>query len=172
MSRLTGKCDLYDHIFMIGSKGTMKDMSMVEKFEVFKKRTGGVIYTKFPLELNSVNINNEIELVNNPDILSRNADGTYTYYYTNYKTLKQLNKHGYYATKEIHFDDILDIFPYLTHIISMSSSDPYRETVYITYEDYNTQKEEEFRLFGSNYNTDLFKKSVKEELIKIVKEYY
>lgn len=172
MSKLTGKCDLYDHVFMIGSRGVTGDMSMLEKFEVFKRRTGGVIYTKFPLELNSANINNEIELVNNPDILSKNADGTYTYYFTNYKTLKQLNKHGYYATKEIHFDDILDIFPYLTHIISMSSSDPYRETVYITYEDYNTQREEESRLFGSNYSTDLFKKSVKEELIKIVKEYY
>lgn len=173
MSRLTGKCDLYDHIFMIGCRGTTDDMTDKEKFEIFKKRTGGVIYTKFPLELNKNNIQYEIQLTNNPDILSINEDGSIKYFYENFKNLKQLNKRKYYATKKIHFDTILDIFPYLTHIISMMTSDENSETVYITYQDYNTIREEEARLVGSSYNPREFhKKFINEELIKIVKENY
>lgn len=172
MSKYTGKCDLYDHVFMIGCRGTTDDMSELEKFEIFKKRTGGVIYTHFPLELTKFNIDNEIKLVNNPDVLSRNEDGTYTYYLTKYKNLKQLNKHKYYAVKEIHFDDILDLFPYLTHIISMMGSDENSEHIYITYQDYNTMREEESRLFGHEYRNDFMKKYIKEDLIRIVKEYY
>lgn len=173
MSRLTGKCDLYDHIFLIGSKGTTDEMSDKEKFEVFKKRTGGVIYTKFPLELNKNNLEYEISLVNNPDLLSINEDGTIRYFFENYKTLKQLNKRKYYATKEIRFDTILDIFPYLSHIISMMHSDESTETIYITNQDYNTIREEEARLVGSSYNPrDFHRKFINEELIRIVKENY
>ena len=173
MSKYTGKCDLYDHVFMIGYHGTTDEMTELEKFEIFKKRTGGVIYTYFPLELTKLNIDNEIKMVNNPDILSKNEDGSYTYFFTKYKKLNQINKRGYYAIKEIHFDDILDLFPYFTHIISSMGSDENTETIYITYQDYNSMKEEEARLLGyERFGTSFMKKYIKEDLIRIIKEYY
>lgn len=173
MSKFSGKCDLYDHVFSIGSKGTTDDMSDLEKFEIFKKRTGGKLYQRFPLKLTKYNIDSEIRLVNNPDILSKNDDGTYTYWLDTYKTLNKLNKHGYYATREIRFDDILDLVPYFPYIISSMAADQDGETIYISSKDYLSLKEDEARECGlTTYDCDLYRKFLKEELINIVKRYY
>ena len=54
MSILTGKCDLYDHVYMIGSKGTTDNMTKKEMFEVFKQRTNVIFIIKSVLILLSL----------------------------------------------------------------------------------------------------------------------
>ena len=78
MSRFTGKCDLYDHIMMEkvypmnpSSKYSPLTSDELECFRIFKERTQGKLYQHFKLKLTPWNIDKEIELCNNPRILSK-----------------------------------------------------------------------------------------------------
>lgn len=151
MSEFSPRCDLADHIFSIGCKGTTDEMSDNEKFEIFKKRTNGVIHMSLPYKLTDFNIEEEVERVNNPKILSfkeetkmisdkRCKNGyrqkkirTYFYYGSEYKSLKDIS---YYAKIDIHFDDILDLVPFLGCVISLLASDTNDEYVCIAPKSY------------------------------------
>ena len=128
MSYLSGKCDLYDHIYSVGCKGTTDDMSKQEKFEVFKKRTNGVIYMSFPIEVTKANI--DLIIAHNHHLKKLEGD-TYSYMGNVCKTLKKLNKENVYYNREIKFDTMLDLVPYLPHIISTMSSSENKEYVEI-----------------------------------------
>lgn len=143
MSGFSGRCDLYDHIMMEKMYPSENNSNLLisdemECFKIFHEKTGGVIYQKFPLELNEFNIDAEISFHNNPQILhkiehvehipdKRVKSGirtkvyyTYMYYGKEYKTLKDLNRRVYYATKEIHFRNIIDLIPYYPYTIAIA----------------------------------------------------
>ena len=168
MSCLTGKCDLYDHVYMIGSKGTNNDMSMKEKFEIFHKRTGGKLYQNVKVDLTKKNIDFFLEKEKNK---LKKVDGGYEYFGKVYKTLNQLNKHGFWTTRTIEFNDMLELFPYLGYIIGSMASDSKKETIFISSDDYNVIRELEGFEYGYEHKIsqhtkdtykDLFKKTLKE----------
>lgn len=170
MSSYTGKWDLFDHIITLGTKDKPKYNNKLEYelycFNLFKQRTGGVIYQKFKLELNPFNIDKEILDRNNDFILSKTerkiykpdkrtksgqrvvTEYTYTYLGEDYSSLEELNNRGYYALKRIHFSSIFDIIPYYSFIISVLSSDEFSETIYISNVDYNDKTYFSFRESG------------------------
>ena len=170
MSSYTGKCDLFDHINTLGIKDKSKYSNELEYelycFNLFKQRTGGVIYQKFKLELNPFNIDKEILDRNNDFILSKTekkvykpdkrvkggqkvvTEYVYNYLGEEYTSLQELNNKGYYALRRIHFDSIFDIIPYYSFIISVLSSDESSEMVYISNEDYNDETYFSFRKSG------------------------
>lgn len=137
MSKLSGKCDLYDHIYDIGCKGTTDEMSKMEKFNIFKQRTGGVIYQDIPLEVTKDNIDLLIEKDN---LLEKTDDGNYIYINRKYKTIKALNKAGYYYRRKIYFDTTMDIVEYLPYVIAVLSSGPDSEYVQIASRPYPEER--------------------------------
>ena len=169
ISRLCGKCDLYDHVYMIGSRGATENMSKEEMFEVFKKRTNGTIYQNIPVKVSKFNID---FLIENNKWLERTDHNTYLYFGKEYKTLKQLDKAHMFYKREIHFHDMLDLIPYLPYIICVMSSDANSEYVEISNRSYIDQKYLEALEYGydrtSSYEWDM--KELKKEYITTIKE--
>ena len=184
MSRFCGKFDLYDTIYMTSGEETDDDL-----FEKFKKRTGGKLYQNFKLKLTDYNIDKEIESKNNPKLLSkiehvkevddkRVKSGkrtvksyTYIYFGKEYKSLAEINRQGYYATRTINFEDKLDLVPYYAYIVGVHASDPESETVVIGNESYVDQVERSFRENGLDTNgLDYYRKALKKEYIRVVLE--
>lgn len=167
MSKFTGKCDLYDHIYMIGSKGTDDSMTDLERFEVFKQRTGGKIYQTIPVELTKFNI--EYFLANDEQLV-KTSDG-YQYWGKTFKTLKQLNKHGYWTKRTIEFETMLDILPYVGNIISLLLSNEGHETVFISRKSYPEMRYDESLEYGHPRDCSLeFRRSLQAEFRKIAAE--
>ncbi len=119
MSKFSGKCDLYDHISMLKTYPDPENSNRLisnfdECFEIFKKRTNGVIYKNVKVELTKYNVDKFIAI---DKLLSKkvNEKGKTIYVYWNkeYKTLKTLNKKGYTATMPIYFNSLYDIAEYL-----------------------------------------------------------
>ena len=151
MSQFSPRCDLWDHVFSIGCKGTTDEMSDTEKFEIFKKRTNGIIHMSLPYRLSDFNIEEEVERVNDDRVLSfreetkmvsdkRCKNGyrekrtrTYIYRGQEYKKLSEIQ---YYATIDIHFDEILDLVPFFGCVTSFLVSDKDGEYVCISPKSY------------------------------------
>ena len=104
---------------MIGSKGVTDNMSKQEKFEIFKRNTGGKLYQKVQVELTKNNIDYFVDKDNR---LVKNIDGSYSYMGIIFKTINKLNKYGYWFRRTIMFDTMLDLVPYLGYIISFMSA--------------------------------------------------
>ena len=84
--------------------------------------------------------------------------------------MNSLNKHGFWTTRTIEFNDMLELYPYLGHIISSAASDENKETIYISENDYNIQRELEALEHGYEYNIpDYVKDNYKLELLNTVK---
>jgi hypothetical protein len=127
-----------------------------------------------------------IERVNNPRILSRMRvyetlpDGNfvdnevYHYWGKPYKSLKEINKKGYYASKTIVFDTILDLIPYYPYIVSfMSSEEDCKMFVVISGQSYVDHQEEEARKHGYNIEmTNYYRKALQEHYVEIVNKYF
>lgn len=192
MSRFSGKSDLADTIFMqkmypIDSNNPHSPLisDEMECFNIFKEKTKGVIHQHFKLELNEMNIDKEIEIVNNPRMLSKKEipweDGkehrtkkyVYIYWDKEYNSLKELNKKGYYSTKKIKFDTLLDIIPYYPYLVSFMSSDDETMFVVISVESYVEHSYEEFRKFGSEPSMyDFYRKELQNHYIEVVNTYF
>lgn len=127
MSKLTGKCDLYDHVYEIGSYG--HPVNKKEKFEIFKQRTNGTIYMEVPVVLTKKNVKYFLE---HDDRLSLTDKGEYQYLRQIFRTLNKLNKFGYRYKRPIKFETMLDLVPYLSHVITFMVSNVEKEVVYIT----------------------------------------
>ena len=168
MSSLTGKCDVMDHVYMIGSKGTNDNMSMKEKFDIFHKRTGGKLYQNIEVKLNKHNVDFFLEREKSK---FRKVENGYEYFGKVYKTLNALNKHGFWTTRTIYFDDMLELFPYLGYIIAAAASDKNKETVFISEHEYNVQRELEAFEYGYEASFPKYHKEAYKELLKkILKE--
>jgi hypothetical protein len=193
MSQFSGKSDLADTIFMQkmypmhpGKDNSPLISDEMECFNIFKEKTGGKIHQHFKLELNEYNIDYELQQVNNPNLLSKVRiydmlpDGNfadrevYTYWGKEYKSLKEINKKGYYATRTIHFNTLLDIIPYYPYIVSfMSGGEDGKLFIVISGQSYVDHQEEEARKYGySNEMTNYYRKSLQEHYVEVVKKYF
>lgn len=175
MSKFSGRCDLYDHIYMIGCRGTDNNTSEKERFEIFKKRTGGLLHQRVLFNLDKYNIDKEIEIINNEKILcKKKVNNRYRYYYfgEEYKTLKALNKRGYYCTIDLPFDTMLDLVKYYGYIISSMASDEDSEYIYITNESEIDEKRKHQYFRENNQNKFYGEYELNEEYIRLVKKYY
>jgi hypothetical protein len=192
MSRFSGKSDLADIILTQkmypvypGNLNSPLTSDEMECFNIFKEKTKGVIHQHFKLELNEMNIDKEIEIVNSPRMLSKKeipwGDGkehrtkkyVYIYWGKEYNSLKELNKKGYYSTKKIKFDTLLDIIPYYPHIVSFMSSDSQTMFVVISGESYVDYQYEEFRKFGSESSMyDFYRKELQNHYVEVVNTYF
>lgn len=186
MSDFSSRCDLWDHIYSIGCKGTTDEMTEKEMFEVFKKRTGGVLYQNIQVPLTERNF--EIEAKKEPYLLrcekeevltpdKRTKEGVrrgykYHYFYLNEEI--KLPKKDYYAKSEIHFNDMLDLVPYYGYIISSMASDPDGETVFIASRSEIDQMRYDALKYGNteSYFVKYCQENIKAETIRLVKEYY
>ena len=169
MSRITGKCDLADHVYMIGSKGTTDGMTKKEMFEIFKQRTNGTIYQSIKVPVTKFNID---FLVENDEWLERTDHKTYLYFGKEYKTLKQLDKAGVYYIRQIKFDTMLDLVPYLPYVVSIMINDNDHEYIEIGEKSYIDRKYIQGLEFGHDsidtYNYDM--KRLQEEYVNTIKE--
>lgn len=193
MSRFSGKSDLADTIFMQkmypiypGNPNSPLTSDEMECFNIFKEKTGGRIHQHFSLELSESNIDFEIKNVNNPNILSKRevpwGDGkehrtkkyVYIYWGKEYNSIKELNKKGYYATKSIGFNTLLDIIPYYPYIVSfMSGGEDGKLFIVISGQSYVDHQEEEARKYG--YDTEMtnyYRTALQEHYVEVVNNYF
>lgn len=156
MSRVSGKCDLLDHISMEKmypqnpeNKHSPLVSDLMECFKIFKKKTGGVIYQHEKVEVNLFNqflvekYSNMFKVIEHKEkrVDNRCKDGykeytyyTYSYWNKEYKTLKELNKKGVYIRKEITFNYLEDLIPYFPYVIVFSACDQESETIVLANE--------------------------------------
>jgi hypothetical protein len=193
MSQFSGKSDLADTIFMQkmypmypGKENSPLTSDEMECFNIFKEKTGGRIHQHFSLELSESNIDFEIKNVNNPRILSKREvireDGdnntkpkyVYIYWGKEYNSLKEINKKGYYATKSIWFNTLLDIIPYYPYIVSfMSGGDDGKLFVVISGQSYVDHQEEEARKYGYiNSMTNYYRTALQDHYVEVVDNYF
>jgi len=180
MSKFSGKCDLYDHVMMIGCMGCNKNMTEMEKFEIFKQRTNGKIYQNKELVLTTSNIDDEIKVRNNPEILRKEKiNGRWKYFYNGkmFSSLKALNNYGYYSKVEIIIDSLIDLVPYYPYIIAASCSTSDNEYIVISNDSYPKQKLQKpwYKLYcleNKNNLSTYYQDELRKELIRVVKEYY
>ena len=185
MSRYSGKCDLYDHLMMENGKNEDSIESEFECFELFKKRTGGVLHQHLKIELTEFNIKREIS--RRKGILKRtlhekevkdkrckegkkiNRYYTYTYHGQEYPNLEELNKRGYWTILDLHFDTILDLVPYFPYIIASAACDAGTETIFISEKPYPT--ETDIRLIKSGLEPfgNYYRQALQEHYIDVVK---
>ena len=162
----------------------------MEAFLEFKKATGGVIYQHVKVKITERNqeyISNlasndfEFKLIPHTKIVpdKRLKSGskevttyTYSYWGKEYSSLKEINKHGVYIRKEIHFETLLDLIPYYQYLVSASSHSNGKTTVYITDESYPDIRYKEGLTYGYDTNGDLSKHDLAEHYIEVVKKYY
>jgi len=155
MSIYSGKCDFADHLFMQKQRtkngsDKLEDLQQArvlysdeqECFEVFKKKTGGVIYQLTNVELTKYNaeliakynpfFETSTEMVSTPIKNGKQRIKVLqTYkYFGKEATLKELNKKGLFIYKPIKFNTLLDLIPYYPYIpISVTSSNGKEECV-------------------------------------------
>lgn len=144
MSKFSGKCDLYDHIYVIHGQG----LSEKEAFERFKDATGGIIYKHYTVK----------------------AD-------------KYRNKFPMEVMKAIRFFDILDLVQYYPYVIATSSyykdeNGVEHEHVVLSENSYVDTIEDDMYFYDmathshSIDRTLIYREALKQEYIRLVKEYY
>ena len=197
MSRFSGKCDLYDHMCMEkhrtkdGSdkkedleKATVLYSDPIECFEIFKKKTGGVLHqhrrVKEVSEWNHDFIKAHcpmFEIITHIDKITDKRSKTgyrektyYTYkYWDKEYTAKELSKKGVYITMDIHFETMLDLIPYFPYIISSCCCSKDEETIYISNQSYVDEQYDE--LIQNGVDPQGHKEWYNRELANFYKEY-
>lgn len=163
----------------------------LECFEIFKKRTGGVLYQSLKIELTDWNIDYWINYYKDSNKLSKSAYTVikedkrcksgkkeitkYNYYYygTKYNSLKELNERGFYGEIKIKFNTLLDLLPYYPYIITAMFSDKDQEKVYISdtsyvdmyAKDVASYSEPSFRMI------EIYREELKKHYVKVITEY-
>jgi len=177
MSHFSGQNDLYDHIYKTGCKGTTKNMDEMQKFEKFKQRTNGVIYKYARVILENYNIDDEIKLVDNEWKLCKKKldNGKYVYILNGkqYKSLKALNKVGYFAQLPIQFKNILDLIPYYGWSIAIVASDPTSEHIVLAMQsDLEEKRESTYWRLNSPETLYNMQDELNKEYIRVINKYY
>ena len=144
MSQLSGKCDLLDAIFGMGGyyNASTKEpvefgdedcrcytSDLLQDFEAFKKQTNGVIYQHKRIELQSWFRDEQFNFIKEHckgfDFTHLSEEGksvkisdyNFTYFDKQY-SFRELKKKGVWIEAPIHFNTLLDLLPYLSHIVS------------------------------------------------------
>ena len=184
MSRFTGRCDLYDHIYMIGQNGKTKE----ECFEEFKAATGGKMTQIIKIKLTPWNVEKEaakngflkINTITKEVPDKRTKAGTrtvvshtYEYLGKTYNSLEDLNKkQQYYGRKVIEFNDMLDLIPYYGYCIASvaCSKDPISQTVCLAAESEIDERERSWMEGGFDTQDMLndFRDQIRQEYIDII----
>jgi hypothetical protein len=200
MSCVSGKCDFLDHLSMMkhrtkeGSDNPkdLKNASVLysdlyECFEIFKKRTGGVVYQHKKIkEINTFNQDfikkhcPALEIIKNSTttVDKRFKNGikekeSYTYkYYGKEYTAKELSKKGIYITIEIHLDTLLEAIPYFPYIVVACSSNKDKETIVLSNESYIEEHYNKMIQSGFDSSRDYYNKRLAELTRDIVLHYY
>lgn len=190
MSVFSGKCDLFDHISFekMYNNGSYKVSDELECFEIFKKRTGGKIYQHYLVKVTELNQDKVKDYCKDFDFTKietkvpdkRMKEGfkiitsyTYTYYGTEYKSLKELNKHGVYIEQEITFNTLLDIIPYYSYVIAFSASDENSEHVVIANESYPMSEFNDGLKYGTFFRFPNWENQrLQEHYIEVCKKYF
>ena len=192
MSTFSGKCDLCDTILMLKTRGRDGEERSVadpnyhgplysdekECFEIFKKKTNGVIYQHQRLELTPYNLDKEIQKSEGMLKKIKTEDnGKRKFYYeyngVRYNSLKALNKKGYYCIREIHFNELLDIIPYYPYIVTIMVSDGGTMKVFISSESYVDTQERESRVYGMNGKFyEHYRNHLQRHYIEVIEQYY
>lgn len=197
MSKFCGKCDLYDHMMMEKTFPDSKNPNILisdelECFEIFKKRTGGILYQSRKVELTDWNIDYWIKYFNNSQKLSKEAytlikddkrfksgkkeiiKYNYIYFGRKYNSLKELNQFGFYGEFQIKFNDLLDLVPYYPYIITTMFSDQNSEKIFISKKSYVDIYADEV----SNYSEpnfkiiDYYKRKLQEHYLELMEKKY
>lgn len=190
MSRFSGKCDLYDTMMMEGI--FEEDDSELNCFEILKRKTNGIIYQDFKLELTPFNIEFEVNKRNNSNYLNiehnivkvpdkrcksefRCVDKpTYTYLFEKYNNLDDINKIGYYARKEIKFDTLLDLIPYYPYTIKVLSENYDSACIVLSDRSYVDVHEETLRQGGIDCSETIndYRKELQNHYLEVINKYF
>lgn len=193
MSKLTGEYDLYDHV-MSEKTYTRKNYEvadLLECFEIFKEKTDGVIYK--PMLIKNIDEFNQELVAKYKDemlfkIIKHEEDRPNKAYKSGFKhviwytykvcgkefTAKQLNKAGgLFVYIPVNFDTLLDLAPYLSYGIAMSSSSNGKEKIYIT--ERSLIDKEDLVAINCGYErkmTDIYRKAEAELYLDICEKYF
>lgn len=187
MSRFSGVCDLFDHIMMEKTydKGRYLVSDELECFNIFKEKTKGVIHQHKEVEVSEYNqkfveehceffeVIPHTKIVEDKRLKNKQKEVTtytYKYYGTEYKTLKELNKHGVYIVIDIPFDTLLDIIPYYPYVVTFCTSNNNEEVVYIS------EKSEVERnscyTYGWGGSWRYYDKELQKHYLEVCKDYF
>ena len=192
MSIWSGKCDLADHLSfckMRTKDGSDKKEDLdkarvlyndeMECFKIFKQRTGGVLHQHKRIEVTEDNqdfvanrCGNFKIIPHTEKVIGKNGKErektTYTYNYwgTEYKNLKELNKHHVYIVIDIHFDTLLDLIPYYPYIVSASYWNEDKEVVFISNESWVITERDKHYQYGYDGN------GMAEHYMKALQDHY
>lgn len=201
MSRYSSKCDLADTIAGRGGCFD-KDGNPVEDickgpgvlysdpmkdFEAFKKATGGVLHQHIKVKVDEWNQDYVkshcpgFDFTKHTEVREdkRCKEGkkeyyyyTYTYFNKEYKTLKELNKHGVYITKNVYFDTILELIPYYPYIVVTMYSSKDEMHVVISDRGYEERCFREHNWDGVEKSFHRYRKNLAEFTKEIVLKYF
>ena len=201
MSRFSSKFDLFDFMSGMGGwfdrdGNLVKDIcsgpgvlysDAMRDFEAFKKSTGGVIHQHIKVKVDEWNQDYVkshcpgFDFIKHTEVREdkRCKEGkkeyyyyTYTYFNKEYKNLKELNKHGVYVTKDIHFNTILDLIPFFPYIVSVAAKDKDSTTVFISDRSYVDKCFREHNWGGAEQSADYYRHELAEFTKAIVLEYF
>lgn len=159
MSRFSGKCDVFDHIYA----GCADWKEYFERFEEFKRKTGGKLYQERRVNVSNCNVYDVCDM--NPELQFEDAEVTktnkngvsrkfkekrFTYWDKEYVGLKALNKKGVYVRIEIPFETVLDLIPYYPYVIACNYWSKDKEVVILSHQSY-PDSEIEDRLGGGYF---------------------
>lgn len=174
MSRLSGKCDLYDHLSMMKHRtkegsDDPKDLKeakvlysdIMECFEIFKARTGGVIYQHHKIDkVDQFNrdlvakycgcfkiLRHEEEYETKQGKKKTHEVVEYEYYGKKYSE-KEINKKGVWIEIPIKFDNLLELMPYLSYIVAVACCNDGVEHIVISKESYPDEQFDSFLQHG------------------------
>lgn len=191
MSMFSGKCDLYDHIMLEKTydMGGYCASDELECFEIFKGRTGGVIYQNRAITVSEDNLDYvknhcygfEYSCINIQKEDKRYKSGfkntkqyTFSYRGKEFSSLADLNKEHIVVQFEIKFDTLLDIVPYYPYLVSSCVRDQDHEVVIITQQSYVDRRVDEQLAFGSIPTTmaAYYKKQLQDHYLAVCKNYF
>lgn len=168
MSRFSSKCDLYDQIYAFADSS----LTELECFNNFKKRTGGVIYQSFKVNLEPQKRLLDMWIEKGLVPFIEKKDGNY-YYYKEKITIKKLQKKDFYFRRKITFDTILDLVPYYGYVISVCCSDKDHCYVEISSDpEYVIRQKEHLMYSGEDIPLNFYLDELRAEYIRVVNEYY
>lgn len=188
---ICGKYDLYDHLCM--EKTYPSDprnphsphtSDIMECFEIFKEKTGGVIYQRVSVEVNLLNQDAVEQMCPEFKVLphtvlsedKRYKEGkkekvyyTYQFHGEEYPTLEDVNEENVYIIRKIRFDNIIELIPYFPYIIASSCQSGDKETIYIAKKSYIEERYERSIQAGTQH-TDEFDHMYRKRLADVTKD--
>lgn len=201
MSQFSGKCDVADLIQgLAGWKD--KDGNPVdevyrgprygdewEDFLIFKERTKGLLHQHQKVTVSELNqdevkkacsqfdFTEHIKVIKDKRFKSGVREEkyfTYTYWNTEYSSLKELNKKGVYITIDIKFETLLDLIPYYPYIVSACASDKNEMYVVISKKPWPVEERDNLLQRGGwSYDVcEYYAKKLQDHYKEVVLKYY